>query len=229
MKKPIDLFAPIVFSVLSVLNASCGAKEPESQSPQSKVEASADDDGSHNRQEEELARAQKEMEAAIELMRAQGVPEEQIEQFRRTTQGVRDNAETDAEKEQRRASRKAKSDSEAFQSQYGDAPEISVRLAGESYKLKRTVCQSDPDNYRVSGFAGEEKDAARFSYSRSKLPDGSYISTLQFEVNDIWVGLEPALWTYHDGSYWFADEVNVNTRGRDPKPRREKLTVKAPC
>ena len=163
-----------------------------------------------------------ELEQAIEMMRQQGMSEEQIEQFRRMMGGVV------AEGERQQATRNSAAQAE-FDARHSDAPRVLVTLGTNRYELPRTACVNEDGKFEVRAAAGTSKRDAQFSITRSRMAAG-HISWLHFEVGDARIEIERPDWNYDGSAFRFDAEVRVDTwRGNEVSRDTRRLTVEAPC
>ena len=188
-------------------------------------------------EEPKKTKQQEELDATIEVMRAQGMSEEQIEQFRQTMQVLVDKTPSEEERKKAREERSAKRAEEDFERRYGDAPKISIKLGPDSYKLSRTVCRNEPEDFYVAGSSKEGGVTMTFSYTYKRLSDTLINSILRLNIGDRDVRLMEDTsppWSYSQGAYWFAGEVDVRalfgpTSNRQQSIEKMRLTIKAPC
>ncbi|MEM7277012.1 MAG: hypothetical protein AAF385_02710 [Pseudomonadota bacterium] len=236
-----------VLTALTIVTVACARASDRDDSPERLTQRSQASDDAETRlrlaqatepvSHESPARTkqQKELDEAIKLMRAQGVPQDQIEQFRRAAQSFVHMTPTESARKSQREERRARRAADEFEQQSGDAPTISITLGQDSYQLTRTVCKNEPDNFRVAGTGNEESLAARFSYTRERLTDTLIQSSLRLNVGDRDVKLQDtAPWNYRDGVYRFSDEVSVRslfgpTGNRQQRTETMRLTIEAPC
>ncbi len=178
--------------------------------------------------------AQLQLEQTIEVMRSQGVPEAQIDEFRKMAQTFVINAESDEQKEARREARAAQDRAARRDARRSSAAsEVVVTLGDDTYTLQG-VCRTDPDSFSIGASAGDEKTAATFRVTRNAGLNDQYITDMRFDVDDSYLNLSPVPWDYQDGVFRFDGEVVVYTlfgptsnRGQTEKTVR--MTVTAPC
>ncbi|MEN7343614.1 MAG: hypothetical protein AAAFM81_11750 [Pseudomonadota bacterium] len=175
-----------------------------------------------------------ELEAAIELMRAQGMPEARIEEFRRMAETLAAKGESDEAKQRHRENREAEREAYNFESSYGERPVVRITLGDKVYQLKRTHCNTDLDNFSIRAADGEEKEAATFRLQRNATHLETHMTRFRFDHADVYMSLDPAPWNYANGVYSFSGEVSVftlygDTNGRSQTEQKLTMTVTAPC
>ena len=175
-----------------------------------------------------------ELEAAIELMRAQGMPEARIEEFRRMAETLAAKGESDETKQRHRENRAAERAADSFESNYAQAPMVHITLGDKTYQLTRTACNTDPDNFSIRAADGDEKEAATFGLQRNATHLQTHATRFRFDHADIFMSLDPAPWNYENGVYSFSGEVRVFTlysdaNGRSQTEQTLTMTITAPC
>lgn len=179
--------------------------------------------------------AQQRLEQTIEVMRSQGVPEAQIEEFRKMAQTFVTNAESEEQKEARREARAAQDRAVRRGARSRNVgSEVVVTLGDETYAMRGGVCRTDPESFSIGASAGEEKTAARFRVTRNASLNDQYVTDMRFEVDDSYLSVSPVPWNYDDGVFRFDGDVVVYTlfgatgnRGQTEKTVR--MTVMATC
>lgn len=178
--------------------------------------------------------AQAELEATIEMMRAQGWSEERIEEFRRLAGGVMANQESEEEKRARREQRAKERSERAFEETYGDEPDVIITLGGKEFILKRTLCRADPDNFAITASDRDAKEAAIFRLWRNSTHLNTHNTEFRFEAGDTYTSVSPAPWSYANGVYTFESVVTAYTlfgptSARGQSEEQLLLKIVAPC
>lgn len=162
----------------------------------------------------EMSEQARQIETVVEMMRAQGAPEAQIEQFRQVAAAAIQQAPAlrDAEK-RKQAAAKPERTPERAQAPKPELPTFDLKIGESAYKLKLYRCEKGSDivSFGAAGLDERNNAGPKLRVDWAQLPDGMQNVNLKFTVGDSYVAVEPAPWNYENGVYRFSEQVQLNT------------------
>ncbi len=176
----------------------------------------------------EMSEQERQIEMAVDMMRAQGTPEAQIEQFRQVAAAAIQQAPALREAQERKqATAKPKKRQARVQKPKPVLPTFDVRVGEDTYKLRLYRCEKGTDiiSFGAAGLDDSNNAGPKLRVNFAQLADGMHNVNVNFSVGDSYVAVEPAPWDYENGVYRFDAQVQLNTPYGPTSNRQQRTEI----
>ncbi len=176
----------------------------------------------------EMSEQERQIETAIDMMRAQGAPEAQIEEFRQIAAAAIQQAPAlRAAQESMSAAARTEKRQERVKKPKPVLPTFDVQVGENTYKLRLYRCEKGTDivSFGATGLDDSDNTGPKLYVDWARLPDGMQNVHLKFTVGGSYVGVEPAPWDYENGVYRFSQQVQLNTPFGPTTSRQQRTEI----